>query len=142
MPCRDDNISLCAASTLPLVTAYLVHLAPTVLDARNIPEHGAVFPEGTFLYVVDEPDGRKIHVQLALHLDSFGLGNIPEFWSTHHGAFKGHSLVFRDWAGELCRAKYIWKERVIIETPYSMRPGWFQGVCKDKLSYNLEVSVG
>ena len=54
----------------------LVDLAPAVADARNVEQDGTVLPERTLLDIVDEADGGKVHVELALVLDHGGLGDI------------------------------------------------------------------
>lgn len=48
----------------------LVNLAPAIFDARYVKQHRAVLPERTFFNIVDETNGGKVHVCLAVVLDN------------------------------------------------------------------------
>lgn len=54
----------------------LVDLAPAVADARNVEQDRTVLPERTLLDIVDEADGREVHVDLSLVLYHGGLCDI------------------------------------------------------------------
>lgn len=53
----------------------LVDLAPAVLDAADIVEHGRVFPERSAFDVVDELDGGEVHVAVLVVGDDALLGH-------------------------------------------------------------------
>ena len=55
-----------------------------------------MLPEGTFLYIVDEADGGKVHVGLALILDDICLGNVAGFRGASHRSLRWHWLVLID----------------------------------------------
>lgn len=73
----------------------LVDLAPAVLDSRHVEENGTVFPEGTLLDIVDEADGREIHVLGAVALDRGGLGDVAGLRGVRDGALEGCGFVGR-----------------------------------------------
>lgn len=79
----------------------LVNLAPSVTDPGNVKQHGAVFPERPSLDVVDEPNGRKVHVGLPVVVHNDRLGDVPGLWRAADGALGGHGVCVVDGPGEL-----------------------------------------
>lgn len=92
----------------------LVDLAPAVLDPGHVVEDRAVLPEGALLDVVDEPDGREVHVGLPEPFHGLGLEDVARFRSPLDGALEGHGLVLGDGPGELCGAKDVRHECVVV----------------------------
>lgn len=73
----------------------LVDLAPAVLDSRHVKENGTVFPKGTLLHVVDEANGREVHVFGAVALNGGGLGDVAGLRGVRDGALEGCGFVGR-----------------------------------------------
>lgn len=119
----------------------LVDFAPAIADARDVEQDGAVLPEGACLDIVDEADGREVHVSVAVVFHDGCLGDVAGLGCAPHGAFLGHRLVVVDGAGELCGAEDIRHKGVIVQAPDSVRAGWLQGVSQDELSHHPQVPM-
>ena len=119
----------------------LVDLTPTVSNARNIEKDRTVLPEGTLLHVVDEANGREVHIDLALVFDDKGLGYIAGLGSTFHGPFCGHRFVVVNRSCKLRRAKYVRHEGMVVEAPDAVGASRFECVSQDEFPHHLQVSV-
>lgn len=100
-----------------------------------------MLPEGTRLDVVDEADGREVHVGLAVVLYDDRFGDVAGLGGALDGALCGHRVVVVDRTGELCGAEYVGHESVVVQTPDSVRAGRLQGVSQDEFSHNPQISV-
>lgn len=119
----------------------LVDLAPAVANARNVKENRAVLPEGACFDVVDEANGGKIHVGLALVFDNCGLGYVAGLGGAFDRALERHGVGVVDGTGELCGAKDVGNKRVVVETPDAVRAGWLESICQDEPSHNPQISA-
>lgn len=90
-----------------------------------------MFPKRSFLDVVDEAYGGKVHIILTVQFDGGGLGYVGWLGRSGDRALEGHSLVVSDRTGQLSRAKDVGHEEVIIQTPNTVTTSWFKGVSED-----------
>jgi len=120
-----------------------VDLAPPVPDARDVEEDGTVFPEGALLDVVDEGNGRKVNPRASVRISHLSLGGVAGPWRARCRALQRCRLRLRgERACELCRAKNVREEGMVIKAPDTVRSCRLKVVCEDKAANNLEVSVG
>lgn len=98
-----------------------------------------MFPEWALLYIVDEANGREVHVVLAMSFDFRRLGHVCRRRRTGNRAFDGSLVCIGYGRRILSGSKYVRNEGVIVETPYSVRTGWLESVCLDYFSYELEI---
>ena len=101
----------------------LVDLSPTRFDTRYVVKNRTVLPERTFLDVVDETDGTEVHVASSFALDSGRLGNVSRVRGGRKRAFSCDFGERRDGWGELCGAKDVGQEGMIIQAPDTMGAG-------------------
>lgn len=99
-----------------------------------------MLPERSLLDVVDETDGRKVHVDLTLVLYHGGLGDIAGLRGAFDRALGGHGLRVVYGPRELRRAKDVGHEGVVVKAPDAMRTGGFECICQDELPHHLQVS--
>ena len=119
----------------------LVNLAPPVPDPGDVKQDRRVLPKWTFFDVIDESNGREVHVHMALVLNNGGFGYIRRFGGAADGALQWHGVLRgRDGSGELGRAEDVWYEGVVIEAPYAVGAGGFEGICEDEGSYHSQVT--
>lgn len=116
-----------------------IDLAPPIANTRYVEEDGTMLPEGTFLDVVDEPNGGEVHICLTIVVDNSGLGDVARLWSAANGPFQRHGLTLVDGSGELGRAKDVRDEGVVIKAPNAMGASWLKGVSEDELANNSKV---
>lgn len=119
----------------------LVNLAPTIFDPGNVKQHRAVLPERTLFYIVDEANGRKVHVCLAVILDNQWFGNVTGLGCASHGTLEGHGVVLVNGPSELRRTKYVRHKGVIIQTPDAMGACRLERICIDELPDKRKISV-
>ncbi len=100
-----------------------------------------MLPEWTRFNVVDESNGGKIHVCLAVILDNQGFGNIASLGRASNGTFKRHGVIVVNRPGQLCRTKYVWHKGVVVQTPHAVGACGLQCICSDELSNKRQVSV-
>ena len=73
-----------------------------------------MFPEGTAFDIVDEADGREVHVCFAFAVDCHGFHYVARFWGGGERAFGGDVGRCVDCRGKLGGAEYVGKERVVV----------------------------
>ena len=74
----------------------LVDLGPARSNARNVIKHRRVLPEGALLDIVDEANGREVHIPCTLSGDDCGFGNICWVGGARERSFDWRVVGFRD----------------------------------------------
>jgi hypothetical protein len=106
----------------------LVNLAPTISNTRDIKENGTVLPKWALLNVVDEANGRKVHIDLSLVLHDSGFGNVTRLRRTFGRPLQRHWFVIVYGSCELRRAEYVGHEGVVVEAPDAVGTSGFESV--------------
>lgn len=100
-----------------------------------------MLPERPGFDVVDEADGRKIHVPLSFLVHDLGLDYLGGLRRSQDRPLKGRRVVLRDGASELGRAVDIRLERMIVQTPDAVRAGGLEGVRRDEATNDAEIGL-
>lgn len=74
----------------------LIDLGPACSNARNVIKHWGVLPEGALLDIVNEADGREVHIPCTLSGDDCGFGNICWVGGARERSFDWSLVGFRD----------------------------------------------
>lgn len=106
----------------------LVDFAPAGADAGDVVEHGGVLPKRSLFDVVDEADGVEVHVLVPLPADGGGFGDVSGVGCVGAGSFDGGLVGGGDGGAVLRAAEDVGDEGVVVQAPYTVGAGGFQGV--------------